>query len=82
MKKLSLILFLLLFSGFLYASYIFNPGAGSSSFLTDANGCVWQVGNTVSTGGVVPTTLISCPQRGRPCTSGMPLGLLMAITCP
>lgn len=41
------------------ASHIFNPGG--SSTLTDANGCIWAIGNTIDTSGVVSTTLISCP---------------------
>lgn len=83
MKKVILIIGALLLCEMAYASYIFNPGTGGGpSTLTDSNGCIWQIGSTISTGGVVSVTLLSCPAASRGCTNGMPLGLLLSITCP
>jgi hypothetical protein len=46
----------------------------------DANNCLWCT--TVATTGNLVTTLLSCGAVARPCTTGMSLGLLLAITCP
>lgn len=82
MKKIVIIASLLFFSAYVYASFIYNPGTGGGpATLTDSNGCIWAIGNTISTSGAVSVTLLSCPSAGRPCTTGMSLGLLLAITC-
>lgn len=73
------------------ASYIFNPGTGSQTCsvlgvdgvqFTDTESCSWCA--TTSGAGAITTTLISCPAvfASRSCTTGMSLGLLLAITCP
>jgi hypothetical protein len=83
MKKLVLAIIFLFLCKLAFASYIFNPGTGGGpSTLTDSNGCVWQIGNTVTTGGVIASTLISCPGISTPstCTPGHPIGLLLALT--
>lgn len=50
--------------------------------LTDSAGCTWRT--TIATTGNLVTTLVACPVSvvSRPCTTGMSLGLLLAITCP
>lgn len=67
----------------LEASYIFNRGGGATTLIDD-NGCVWRIGSTISTGGIVSVTLISCPfvPTQVRCRPGEPIGLLAAITCP
>lgn len=84
MKKLFILIALLFVCGAVYASYIFNPTGGGPTTLTDTNGCIWRVGNTISTGGVVSVTLLSCPAAPPSPTSchGQSIGLLLAITCP
>lgn len=83
MKKWLILIALLFLSGVAYSSYIFNPGTGGPTTLTDANGCIWNIGNSIDTNGIVSTTLVSCPSRPStgPC-SGQPVGLLLALTCP
>lgn len=81
MKRILLILIIVFLSKCIYASYIFNPGGGSTT-LTDANGCVWLIGSTIDINGIVSTTLVSCPTTPRKCTTGMSTGLLLAVTCP
>lgn len=85
MKKLLILLALLFFCGVSEASYIFNPGSGGGgpTTLTDSNGCIWSIGSTIDTSGVVSVTLLSCPSVATPTAcSGQPIGLLMALTCP
>lgn len=56
--------------------------SGSAFRTADVNSCLWDI--SVSTPGNLITTLVSCPaaaQAGRGCSTGMPLGLLLAITC-
>ena len=51
--------------------------------LVDSAGCLWK--ETVDTAGSFVATQISCPAVAaafRPCTTGMSLGILLAITCP
>jgi hypothetical protein len=63
----------------------FNVQQGEFSIsgfqMTDSASCLWDC--TISTAGAFTTALLSCPSVivGRPCTTGMPLGLLLAITC-
>lgn len=50
--------------------------------LTDSLGCLWRT--TVATTGNLITSLVGCPAVASftACVPGVPLGLLMAITCP
>lgn len=67
---------------------VFSVQQGSFSvagfYMMDSDNCRWQT--TVATTGSLVTTLIGCPtavvSTFRPCTAGMSLGLLLAITCP
>lgn len=57
--------------------------SASSITLPDSLGCLWQA--TINTAGIWLISLLSCPTSAtgtRPCTTGIPLGLLAAITCP
>lgn len=81
-RHIAIISILILIASKSFGSFIYNPGTGGPTTLTDANGCVWLLGSTIDTSGVVAVTLVSCPSQGRGCTTGMSLGLLLSITCP
>lgn len=62
-----------------YVTSLYTCGNGLGIVLEDSSTCTWC--ETISTAGTLTMTLIQCPAQGRSCTTGVPLGLLLSITC-
>lgn len=63
------------------SDFVFNSNS-IGPVLTDSASCTWR--QTVTTAGNLVTTLIGCPvvaSNFRPCKRGMPVGILLSITC-
>jgi hypothetical protein len=58
------------------------PSNANGLLLTDSASCTWC--ETVATTGNLVTTLINCPTvaQVRGCTTGVPYGILLSVTCP